>query len=152
MILAVALAALLLLFIVVRHNVGVPFLAMIAGFAVYQAWGTEAARALADWLPGAQMHIIDYVIYGALVLGFPLLLYMRSGKSGLFGALRILESSVFAVVLVILISEPLSSIFSFDTLAYNISTWLEQIRGIAMIVGISFAYVDVFLFHSGKVW
>ncbi|MBP5634014.1 hypothetical protein J6X13_03730 [Candidatus Saccharibacteria bacterium] len=152
MILAIVLAALLLLFILVRHNVGVPFLAMIAGYAVYQAWGLEAARVLADWIPGLQVQVMEYLIYGALVLGFPLLLYMRSGKSGLFGALRILESVVFAIVLVILISEPLSSIFAFDTLAYNISVWLDQIRGIAMIVGISFAYVDVFLFHSGKVW
>lgn len=152
MILAIVLAALLLLFILVRHNVGVPFLAMIAGYAVYQAWGLEAARVLADWFPILQVQIMEYVIYGALVLGFPLLLYMRSGKSGLFGALRILESVVFAIVLVILISEPLSSIFAFDTLAHNISVWLDQIRGIAMIVGISFAYVDVFLFHSGKVW
>ena len=152
MILAVVLAALLLLFILVRHNVGVPFLAMIAGYAVYQAWGLEAARALSDWLPGAQIHIIDYAIHFALVLGFPLLLYMRAGKSGLFGAVRIIESVVFAIVLVILIADPLSSIFAFDNLAYEITAWLANIRGIAMIVGISFAYVDAFLFHSGKVW
>jgi hypothetical protein len=37
MILAVFLAALLLLFVVARHNVGVPFLAMIAGVAVYES-------------------------------------------------------------------------------------------------------------------
>ena len=152
MILAVALAALLLLFILVRHNVGVPFLAMIAGYAVYQAWGLEAARALSDWLPGAQIHIVDYAIHFALVLGFPLLLYMRAGKSGLFGAVRIIESVVFAIVLVILIADPLSSFFAFDNLAYEIAAWLANIRGIAMIVGISFAYVDAFLFHSGKVW
>ena len=87
MILAVALAALILLFIIVRHNVGVPFLAMIAGVAVYSTWG-----------------------------------------------------------------EQFSNTFTFDNLAYEISGFLNNIRGVATIVGISAAYVDVFLFHSGKTW
>ena len=135
MILAVVLAALLLLFLFVRHNVGVPFLAMIAGVAVYEGWGESAVQQILQWFPV-----------------FPLVLYLRAGKSGLFGVVRIIESIVFAVVLTIMLAAPLASVFSFDTLAYQISGWLENIRGIAMIIGILFAYVDTLLFHSGKVW
>ena len=51
-----------------------------------------------------------------------------------------------------MVAEPLAGIFSFDNLAYEISGFLYGIRGIAMIVGIIAAYVDVFLFHSGKTW
>lgn len=152
MILAVFLAALLLLFIAVRHNVGVPFLAMIAGVAVYENWGAGFANLVSEWLPNVSVIWIQYALYGILVLGFPLILYLRAGKSGLFGALRIAESVVFAAVLTIMVAEPLASIFQFDTLAYEISSFLNGIRGIAMIVGISAAYVDVFLFHSGKAW
>ena len=152
MILAVVLAALLLLFVIVRHNVGVPFLAMIAGIAVYESWGASFANVLSEWIPGSSIVWIQYALYGLLVLVFPLLLYLRAGKSGLFGVLRIAESAVFAVVLTIMLADPLASIFSFDNLAYDISSFLEGIRGIAMIIGISTAYVDVFLFHSGKVW
>jgi hypothetical protein len=152
MILAVFLAALLLLFVIVRHNVGVPFLAMIAGVAVYESWGADFANLLAEWLPGTSVMWIQYALYGLLVVAFPLLLYLRAGKSGLFGVLRIAESAVFAAVLTIMVAEPLASIFSFDNLAYEISGFLYGIRGIAMIVGIIAAYVDVFLFHSGKTW
>ena len=145
-------AALLLLFIAVRHNVGVPFLAMIAGVAVYEAWGASFANFISEWIPGISVVWIQYALYGALVLVFPLILYLRAGKSGLFGILRIAESVVFAAVLTILVAEPLANIFSFDNLAYDISSFLFNIRGIAMIVGIIAAYVDVFLFHSGKTW
>ena len=53
MVLAVVLAALLLLFLFVRHNVGVPFLAMIAGVAVYEGWGESAVRQIMEWFPAA---------------------------------------------------------------------------------------------------
>lgn len=152
MILAVFLAALLLLFVVVRHNVGVPFLAMIAGVAVYETWGADFSNYISEWLPGASVVWVQHALYGALVVGFPLILYLRAGKSGLFGVLRIAESCVFAAVLTIMVSDRLASIFAFDNLAYEISGFLYSIRGIAMIVGIIAAYVDVFLFHSGRTW
>lgn len=152
MILAVVLAALLLLFLFVRHNVGVPFLAMIAGVAVYEGWGESAVRQIMEWFPAADYQLLQLGLYALLVAVFPLVLYLRAGKSGLFGVVRIVESIVFAVVLTIMLAAPLASVFSFDTLAYQISGWLENIRGIAMIVGILFAYVDTLLFHSGKVW
>ena len=152
MILAIFLAALILLFVAVRHNVGVPFLAMIAGVAVYEAWGAGFANFISEWIPGSSVIWVQYALYGLLVVGFPLILYMRAGKSGLFGVLRIIESIVFAAVLTILVADPLASIFSFDNVSYEIANFLFQIRGIAMIVGIIAAYVDVFLFHSGKTW
>jgi len=152
MILAIFLAALLLLFVAVRHNVGVPFLAMIAGVAVYENWGASFANQIAKWIPATSAVWLQYGLYGALVVLFPLLLYLRAGKSGLFGVMRIAESTVFAVILTIMVAEPLANIFTFDNLAYNIAGFLNGIRGIAMVIGIIAAYVDVFLFHSGKTW
>jgi hypothetical protein len=152
MILAVFLAALLLLFVVARHNVGVPFLAMIAGVAVYESWGASFSEFIAEHISGLDAFWIQHAIYGILVVVFPLILYLRAGKSGLFGILRVAESIVFAAVLTIMVAEPLASIFSYDTLAYDIAGFLNSIRGIAMIVGIATASVDAFLFHSGKVW
>ncbi|MCQ2571184.1 MAG: hypothetical protein MJ154_02980 [Candidatus Saccharibacteria bacterium] len=152
MILAVFLAALLLLFIVVRHNVGVPFLAMIAGVAVYENWGASFANLVSEWVPEVQAYWVQYALYGLLVVVFPLILYLRAGKSGLFGVLRIIVSAIFAIVLTIMVAEPLANIFSFDNLSYEIAGFLNSIRGIAMVAGISAAYVDVFLFHSGKTW
>lgn len=152
MILAVFLAALLLLFIIVRHNVGVPFLAMIAGVAVYESWGAGFAHLVSEWIPDINPYWFQYALYALLVVVFPLIIYLRAGKSGLFGVLRIAVSAVFAVVLTIMVAEPLANIFTFDSLSYEIANFLNSIRGIAMIAGISAAYVDVFLFHSGKTW
>jgi hypothetical protein len=152
MILAVFLAALILLFILVRHNVGVPFLAMIAGVAVYESWGEKFCTTITDWLHIPELSWVQCGMYALLVLVFPLLLYLRAGKSGLFGVLRIAESVVFATVLTIMMADTIASFFTFDTLAYNMAEFLGNIRGVAMIVGISAAYVDVFLFHSGRTW
>ena len=152
MVLAIFLAALLLLFILVRHNVGVPFLAMIAGVAVYESWGEQFSQTLQTWLHIPEISWVHCAMFTLLVLVFPLILYLRAGKSGLFGALRIAESVVFAVVLTIMMADTLASFFTFDSMAYDIAAWLNNIRGIAMIVGISAAYVDVFLFHSGRTW
>ncbi len=125
---------------------------MIAGVAVYDSWGASFANTISEWIPDVSVIVIQYALYGLLVVGFPLVLYLRAGRSGLFGILRIAESVVFAAVLTILVAEPLANIFSFDNLAYEISGFLNNIRGIAMIVGIIAAYVDVFLFRTGKAW
>lgn len=152
MILLVFLAILLLIFVIVRHNVGVPFLAMIAGVAVYENWGASFANQITEWIPHMSVIWVQYALYTALVFVFPLILYLRAGKSGLFGALRIAESVVFAIILTVMMAEMLAGIFTFDNIAYDVASFLNNIRGIAMIVGIIAAYVDVFLFHSGKTW
>ena len=79
----------------------------------------------------------------------PLILYIRSGKSGLFGVMRIIEAVIFALLLTVLIADPLASLFSFDNTARDVANWIEGIRGVLMVVGVIFAYVDVMFFRSG---
>ena len=151
MILAVVLAALLLCFLLVKHNVGVPFLAMIAGLAVYEAFGEMFASTINTWVPAVDTVIAQQVLYGLFVLAMPLLLYFRAGKSGLFGAFRAVESIIFAAMLTILASSLLTFYFSFDTLALDITGWLDGIRGYIMVAGVILAYVDTFLYRSGQI-
>ena len=150
MILAVVLAALLLCFMLVKHNVGVPFLAMIAGLAVYEAFGEAFASIIHTWVPALDEIIAQQILYGLFVLLMPLLLYFRAGKSGLFGALRIVEGAIFAVMLTIMASSLLVYYFSFDTLAIDITNWIDGIRNYIMIAGVILAYVDVFFYRSGQ--
>lgn len=151
MILAVVLAALLLLFLLVRNHVGVPFLAMIAGVSVYEAFGVQFAETINQWIPAIDPWWARLGLYLFFVFAMPLILYLRSGKSGLFGVPRIIEAVIFALLLTILIADPLASLFSFDNYARDIANWIEGIRGIIMIVGVIFAYVDVLFFRSGKI-
>ena len=150
MILAVVLAALLLSFLLVRHNVGIPFLAMIAGVAVYDSFGEGFATAINQWVPSISVVMAQEILYALFVAVFPLLLYFRAGKGGLFGVMRIIESVIFALMLTILVADTLSSFFYFDTLAQQITSWIDGIRGVIMVVGIIFSYVDVFFYRSGR--
>ena len=150
MILAVVLAALLLCFLLVKHNVGVPFLAMIAGLAVYEAFGASFAATINTWIPTCSEILAQHILYGLFVLLIPILLYFRAGKSGLFGILRVIESVIFGAMLTILASGILTYYFSFDTMAVDIANWLDGIRGYIMVAGIILAYVDVFFYRSGQ--
>lgn len=150
MVLAVLLAALLLCFLLVRHHVGVPFLAMIAGLAVYEHFGAGFASTINQWVPAVETRVADVGLYALLIAAIPLLLYFRSGRSGLFGVMRAVESIVFAVMLTILLSGPLVALFSFDTLSASISGWIGGLRNIILVVGIIFAYADTFLYRSGR--
>ena len=151
MVLAVVLAALLLCFLLIRHHVGVPFLAMIAGLAVYEHFGASFAGAISQWIPAIPDWAADIGLYLLFVAIVPILLYFRAGRSGLFGAMRAIESIIFAVMLTALLAPPLVRLFSFDSLSADIAGYIDGIRGVVLIVGIIFAYVDTFLYRSGRI-
>jgi hypothetical protein len=79
-------------------------------------------------------------------------LYFRAGKGGLFGVIRFVEAAIFALLLTMLISDSLASIFSFDTLARELANWIQGIQGYLMVAGVIFAYVDTFLYRAGKIY
>ena len=149
MVLMVVLATLLLCFLLIRHHVGVPFLAMIAGLAVYEHFGAGFASTINLWIPAIPSETADIGLYILFVALVPLLLYFRAGKSGLFGTMRAIESVIFAIMLTALLARPLVVLFNFDTLSADISRWIDGIRGVILVVGIIFAYVDTFLYRSG---
>ena len=152
MVLVVVLAALLLLFLIMRHNVGLPFLAMIAGVAVYENFGAGFAEVLHDWFSQIDVSLAQQGLYALFVILVPLLLYLRAGRSGLFGVLRIIENVVFASMLTILASSILVDYFSFDNTSVELAGWLEGVRGYLMVIGVIMSYVDVFLFRAGRVF
>ena len=152
MVLIVVFAALLLCFLLVRHHVGVPFLAMIAGLAVYEHFGANFANAISNIILAIPANVADAGLYILFVAFVPILLYFRAGRSGLFGTMRAVESIIFAAMLTILLATPLVSLFSFDTLSADIANYIDGAKVIILVVGILFAYVDTFLYRSGKLY
>ena len=144
----VALALFLLIFFVVRKHFGAALLATIAGLSVYQLFGTGLAAQIHTWAPSWDLFIIEKVIYFALVLVFPLLLYVRSSRGGLFGILRLAEAIIFAVILTSLIAAPLSEILPFDDLSRELATFISSIQGYAVAAGVIGAYLDILLSRS----
>ncbi len=130
---------------------GVPFLAMIAGLAVYEHFGASFAGVISQWIPAIPDWAADIGLYLLFVAIVPILLYFRAGRSGLFGAMRAIESIIFAVMLTALLAPPLVRLFSFDSLSADIAGYIDGIRGVVLIVGIIFAYVDTFLYRSGRI-
>ena len=149
MVLVVTLAVLLLVFFIMRRNSGAAVLAMIAGLAVYNMFGLDLAAQINSWFPDWNLWIIEKAVYFVLVLGFPLLLYTRTGRGGLHGILRLANTIIVAIFLTALLAEPLSEIFSFDDLSRDIATWISSVQGLVVVVGLIGAYLDI-LFCSSE--
>lgn len=148
MALAIILAVLVLIFVIFRHHVGVPFLSMIAGVAVYDAFGASFASTISQWIPAINEGLASQIIYSILVAIVPIVLYFRVGRTGLFGVLRIIESLIFAFLLTVLISGVVSDYFPLDKYSNEILSWINGVRGFLMMGGVLMAYVDVFFYHS----
>jgi hypothetical protein len=147
MVIIVALAVFILLFFFVRKHIGPAHLAMIAGVAVYEAFG----RGLAEWVlklfEGAPLELIEMMVYVVLVAVFPIILYLRTERGGLSGILRVAEAVIFSMILVSLISGPLAYFFPFDSLALESSEFIKGIYGPIVAAGVATAYLDILIYH-----
>lgn len=148
MIIVVTLALLLLVFFILRKNSGAAILAMIAGLATYEMFGVGFAEQIHSWIPSWDQWVIEKVLYFTFVLVFPMLLYGRSGRGGLHGILRLVQTIVFALFLTALLAQPLSEIFDFDDLSRDIASWINSIQGIVVAAGLAGAYIDILFLRS----
>ena len=148
MVIIATLIILFLIFFFVRHHTGPAHLAMIAGLSVYQMFGTNFSDWLHKLFDQIPLDIIQTGVYIALILLFPLLLYFRSSRGGMFGILRIAEAALFSVLLTSLLSATIAKYITFDGLATQISSFISSIEGPVVLVGIIAAYLDIMLYHE----
>ncbi|MBR5408430.1 hypothetical protein IK112_00585 [Candidatus Saccharibacteria bacterium] len=148
MVIIATLIILFLIFFFVRHHTGPAHLAMIAGLSVYQMFGTNFSDWLHKLFDQIPLDIIQTGVYIALILLFPLLLYFRSSRGGMFGILRIAEAALFSVLLTFLLSATIAKYITFDGLATQISSFISSIEGSVVLVGIIAAYLDIMLYHE----
>ncbi len=149
MVIIIALAVLVFIFFFLRKHTGPAHLAMIAGLSVFELFGLGLVQWLhgLDFLRAAPESLLKNSVYLALIVAFPIILYLRSGRGGFGGIFRFIEALIFAAVMVSLISEPLAYFFPFDSLATQISNFIQTIKGPIVAVGVIAAYVDL-LFAS----
>jgi len=144
----VTLALFLLIFFILRKNSGAAILAVIAGLATYKMFGADLAATIHGWTLSMEQWAIDTIIYFALILIFPMLLYFRSGRGGLFGILRLAQTIVFALFLTALLAHPLAEIFNFDELSRTIASAIVSFQGPIVAAGLAGAYIDILFFRS----
>ena len=148
MVIIATLIILFLAFFFVRHHTGPSHLAMIAGLSVYQMFGTQFAEWLHNIASNIPLDILETCIYVALILVFPLLLYFRSSRGGMFGILRVAEALLFSALLTSLLSATIAKYVTFDGLATQISSFISSIEGTIVVSGIISAYFDILMYRS----
>lgn len=148
MILIALLIALFVIFFFIKHHTGPAHLATIAGLSVYEMFGVSFAGWIHHLLSGIPIEGIQSGVYIVLILVFPLLLYIQSSRGGLFGILRIAEAAIFAVLLTALLSDTVAKYLSFDTIAIQISSFINSIKGPLVLAGVLVAYFDIMMYHK----
>lgn len=148
MAIAIFLGLLFGLFFFVRKHIGPSHLAAIAGLSVYEMFGKDVIRILSELITNAPVDYLQAGTYIALVLVFPLALYLHSARGGLFGLLRIAEAGIFAALLTSLCAGVLATIFPFDQLSHDILEFINSIRGTIIAIGILAAYLDIIFYRD----
>ena len=148
MVIIAVLVGLFVLFFFIRHHAGPAHLAMIAGLSVYEMFGVQFTEWFHKIASGIPLDLAQTIVYLALILVFPLLLYLRSHHGGLFGILRIAEAAVFACIMTALLSATIAKYLPFDSLSGQISNFISSIEGPLVLVGVIASYLDIMLYHE----
>ncbi|MBR3414868.1 hypothetical protein IKG73_02520 [Candidatus Saccharibacteria bacterium] len=148
MVIGIVMILLFAAFFVVRKHIGPGILAVIAGVAVDAAFSpmlVDFFHSINFGLPDGKLKALISLV---LIVGFPMILYFKSSRGGMFGILRIAEALVMAALITALLAPAISEWFAFDDLSRNILAWINSVRGIIMMSGIGLAYLDI-LFYRG---
>lgn len=148
MVILITLAALFATFIFVRHRIGPSLLAMLAGISIYDMFGGTFIDVVCKIFESLPRNMAESGVYVALVAIFPLILYFRSHRGGLFGILRLAEAAIFAALLTSLLAPTLAMFFQFDTLAYEINNFISLVKTPIALIGVVAAYIDIILYRD----
>ena len=148
MVIIAVLVALFFIFFFVRHHAGPAHLAMIAGLSVYGMFGVQFSEWLHKLIGQIPIDVAEVVIYLALILIFPLILYFRSHRGGLSGILRVAEAAIFACIMTALLSATIAKYLPFDSISAHISTFISSIEGPLVLVGVIASYFDIIFYHE----
>lgn len=145
MVIIVTLIAAFLIVFVIRKHTGVMHLAMLAGLGIYTMFHEIITNFISQTAGDIDSEFVNMIIYAILVVGFPLLLFLKSSRGGLSGILRLVEAAMTAIVVAVLLAEPLSFFFSFDSIATEMHNLIVQIEPPVLLASIIVAYLDILL-------
>jgi len=148
MVIIFALILLFSAFYFLKKHVGPAHLAVIAGISVYESFGKNIVDGIHHIAKSAPTNLLEVLVFLVIVVGLPMLLYLRSSRGGIFGVLRIVEAGIFSALLVSLCSWCIAFFIPLDNLGQNILSFIEAYRGIIMVSGIAFAYFDILMYRD----
>lgn len=124
---------------------GPAVLAAIAGVAVAEAFSPQILQLVNLGLPTGKAKALIYLV---LVVGFPMILYFKSSRGGMFGILRIAEALLFSALITSLLAPSVAEWFAFDDLSRQVLGFINSNLGIIMMAGIGTAYLDILFYRS----
>ncbi|MDR2063401.1 MAG: hypothetical protein LBQ02_01230 [Candidatus Nomurabacteria bacterium] len=148
MFIIIALVALFGLLALCHRHSGPAHLAAIAGVEVYRSFGGWLNDTVLSSLDDPVREVIVNAIYLLLIFAFPMLLYFRSHPKT-HGAMHIVESAIFAILLVSLVAPALTTWVSYDDLSKNIINIIDHNIQYIIIAGIITAYLDILVYKKG---
>ena len=148
MVIAFVLVLLFAAFFAGRRHMGPGILAAVAGTAVYTAFYEQIlgfAHNIGIGLPDGKIKALIALI---LIVGFPMILYFKSPRGGMFGLLRVAEALIMAALLTAILAPSIAEWFAFDDISKQILGWINNYMGFIMATGIGLAYLDILFYRS----
>lgn len=145
MVLAVLMATLLLICFTLRRHGGIAFLAALAGMYIHTQFSENFSDFLCNLMPAIDPWWCLRCLNLLFVLVFPMIIYIRASKGGLFGALRWVETFAFTFLITILVAPTLAEIFDFDDLAQTIVQGTAAIQAPMLVLGVILSYIDILI-------
>ena len=143
-ILGILVALFAILFFLKKHA-GTAILASFAGAIVYEF--INGFFITLHKITNAPLDVIENIAFLILVLGLPLVIYLRSKRSWSPTPFRVVSCVVFSILVVSLCSGLIRSIAPHDDLSKNILNFIIEYRGVISTVSIVVAYFNVLLPH-----
>lgn len=147
MIVVVVFAVLFLTFFFMRKHAGPALLAAAAGGLLNGLLNRDLTRFCAEILNGVPQGLISSFICLFFVLVLPMMLYFR-GNRGVGKVSRVLQSVALALLIVVLIIDPIEKIFILDEMSKVLVAILADLSKYVIITGIVLAYADILMYKE----
>jgi hypothetical protein len=136
-------------FVLASKHAGPTHLASIAGVAVNEMFGRHVTDFIVRFASDLPREAVSNKVYIALVLGFPIILYLKSAKEkrSLF---CMVEYAIYAVLTAELIILPFTSVLATDELGKTCVKIIEATLPYMIAIGTATSYWDILRYKSHK--
>lgn len=143
MVIIAILVALFLIFFLLHRHSGPAHLAMISGLTVYSMFGAGFTIWLSQVFTWLSPELAGQLFYIALIALFPLIIYLRSSRGGMYGVLRVAEAALFALLMTALLIPAVEFFVPFDDFSNQLAVAIQNAEGALIAIGVAAAYIDI---------
>jgi hypothetical protein len=138
---------LFLVFFLLGRYSGPAHLASIAGVVVNAEFGTQLVDLVTNVTGESSRDLVTMVVYLVFVLGFPMILYLRSHRFK-HGLIEAVQTAVFALLVVTIINDPLARLVDYDALSLTIGSFLDDNLAYILVLATATGYMDILMYRN----